>query len=85
MSKFNFKLVESLDYLNKFLALVFIVLAIVRFFDMVDYSFTSAIFEALAVVAVGILTCGYISLMLNINNNLQKLVKDRSNGNDSQE
>lgn len=71
MSNFNTKVVEYLDMLNHLLAIIFILMAVFRFVDTVSVSFFGALFETLSVLCLGILTCGYIALMININNNLQ--------------
>lgn len=74
MGKFNSKIVESLDFLNKLLAGIFIGLAMIKFFDLLlDYQFIPAIFESLTILGLGILTCGYIALMINMNNNLEEI------------
>ncbi len=79
MNHFNTRLVEVLDYLNKFLALVFLSMAAFRFWDMVGDNPVAAVFETLAVVAAGILTCGYLALMLNINRNIETLSQAKQN------
>lgn len=76
MGKFNTKLVESLDILNKVLAVIFFILALVRFKDTISYGIVGAFLETLTVVGVGVLTCGYLALMLNINQTLEK-IKDK--------
>ena len=73
MGKFNTRLVESLDILNKFLAVIFTLLAIVRFKDTLPEGIVGAILETTTVVSLGILTCGYLALMLNINQTLQEI------------
>ena len=73
MGHFNTRLVESLDFLNKCLAVIFSVMAVIRFFELVGDNFLGALFETLTVVGVGILTCGYIALMLNVNNLLTEI------------
>lgn len=70
MSDFNIKVVESLDYLNKVLAGIFVSLALLKFFDLVMDNLLGAVIESLTIFGVGILTCGYIAVMININNNL---------------
>lgn len=81
MGQFNTRLVESLDFLNKVLAVIFSLMAMVRFFELAGDNFLGALFESLTVVGVGVLTCGYIALMLNINNLLQD-IRDKGNKND---
>ncbi len=73
MGNFNVRLVESLDLLNHILAGIFAILAVVRFVDIVGDSILGAFLEAMTVVGVGVLTCGYIALMLNINRLLQDI------------
>lgn len=73
MSNFNAKLVESLDLLNHILAAVFFFLAIFRFVDMLPDNFLGGLFDALSIIGLGILTCGYIALMININNLLRDI------------
>ena len=79
MSNFNLRLVESLDYLNKFLAGIFIALAVFKFFDLVFDNMLGAVIESLTIMGVGILTCGYIAVMININNNLVAIRDQRKN------
>lgn len=77
MDTFNSKLVEYLDVLNKFLAGVFAAVALFKCIDLLlDFNFLGAIFETLSVVGLGVLTCGYIALMLNISNTLTE-IRDR--------
>lgn len=73
MYNFNNRLVESLDFLNKVLAVIFAIMAVIKFVDTVGDSLLGGIFETLTVVGVGILTCGYIALMLNINRLLEEI------------
>lgn len=73
MGKFNSKIVESLDFLNKVLAGIFVFLAIFKLVDLVTENFLGAVFECLTIIGVGILTCGYIALMININNNVEAI------------
>lgn len=73
MGKFNTQIVESLDFLNKVLVGIFAFLAIFKFIDLISDNFFGAFFECLTIIGVGILTCGYIALMININNNLESL------------
>lgn len=80
MNNFNHKLVESLDVLNKVLAGIFSVMAVLKFFSTVDDSFVGAVFETLTIIGAGILTCGYIALMLNINLMLERIGETLTNG-----
>jgi hypothetical protein len=73
LGKFNTQIVESLDFLNKVLAGIFVFLAIFKFVDLIGDNFLGAVFESLTIVGVGILTCGYIALMININNNVEAI------------
>jgi len=73
LGKFNSKIVESLDFLNKVLAGIFVFLAIFKLVDLVTENFLGAVFECLTIIGVGILTCGYIALMININNNVESI------------
>ena len=73
MGKFNIQIVESLDFLNKVLAGIFVFLAIFKFVDLIEDNFLGAVFEFLTIVGVGILTCGYIALMININKNVEAI------------
>jgi hypothetical protein len=73
MSNFNTKLVEYLDLFNHCLALVFIFLGIFKFVELVRENFLGAILESITLIGFGILTCGYIALMININNILTQI------------
>lgn len=77
MGQFNTKLVESLDFLNKVLAFIFISLAAYKFWDNISDSFFAALFETVTIIGAGILTCGYIALMLNMNNLLTEIRDQR--------
>ena len=77
MGKFNTKLVNSLDVLNKILAFIFVILAIVRFYDTIPGGLLGSIFETLSVIGVGILSTGYIAVMLNINKVLEEIRDQR--------
>lgn len=77
MDNFNGKLVEYLDVLNKFLAGVFGAVAVFKCIDLLlEYNIIGAFFETLSIVGLGVLTCGYIALMLNIANTLTD-IRDR--------
>lgn len=78
MGKFNTKIVESLDFLNKVLAGIFVFLSVYRFIEMVGDSAASALFELFTILGLGILTCGYIALMINIKDLLQRIL-DKQN------
>lgn len=73
LTNFNSKLVDSLDHLNKILAAIFLVMAAWRFIEMVGDSPVSAVFEVVSIIGIGVLTCGYIALMLNIRETLQSI------------
>lgn len=73
MSNFNSRLVESLDVLNHILAGFFVAFSLFKFIDTVNDNFLVAVFDSLSVIGVGILTCGYIALMININNLLSEI------------
>jgi len=74
MGKFNTKLVDSLDVLNKVLAVIFMLMAAAKFVEIVPDNFLGAVFESLAVIGIGVLTCGYIAVMININTNIETLM-----------
>lgn len=77
MDTFNSRLVAYLDNLNRFLAGVFAAIALFKFVDLLlDNNILGAIFETLSIVGLGVLTCGYIALMLNIANTLCE-IRDR--------
>lgn len=73
MGQFNTKLVESLDFLNKIIALIFVILAVYKLYDLLGDGIINALFESLTILGAGVLTCGYIALMLNINNLLTEI------------
>ena len=74
---FNRQIVDSLDVLNKVLAGIFIVIAIGTFITTVlEGQLIGAILSTIMVIGVGIVTCGYTALLLNINNNIQS-VRDK--------
>jgi len=75
MGKFNTRLVESLDFLNKVLAIIFASMAALKFYDLFAESILNAAYESMMVVGVGILTCGYIAAVININTNVEKIHK----------
>ena len=71
---FNRQIVDSLDVLNKVLAGIFIVIAIGTFITTVlEGQLIGAILSTMMVIGVGIVTCGYTALLLNINNNIQSV------------
>lgn len=73
MSNFNTKLVEYLDHFNHGLAFIFVILGIFRFIELAGDNILTALFELLTMLGVGVLTCGYIALMININNLLTQI------------
>lgn len=75
MGHFNTKLVESLDFLNKVLAVIFASMAVFKFYDLFTESILNAAYESMMVIGVGILTCGYIAVVININTNVEKIHK----------
>lgn len=71
MNKFNATLVEYLDVFNKFLAGIFAAIAFFKFLDlMLEFQVIQAFFETLTILGIGLLTCGYIAIMISIHNNL---------------
>lgn len=75
---FNKRVVESLDVLNKVLAIIFVIAALLTFGAGMMENFGAALLGALGVMIMGLVTCGYTALLLNINNNLQTLVEHKS-------
>ena len=75
MNDFNHRVVESLDYLNKVLAGIFISLAVFKFFDMVLDNLLGAFIESLTMIGVGIMTCGFLSLLILIDSKLSKILE----------
>lgn len=73
MGNFNNRVVDSLDLINRVLAGVFVVVAILAFVEVAGESFVGGLLAFLTAITTGIITCGYIALMLNINDNLQVL------------
>jgi hypothetical protein len=74
MGKFNSTLVAYLDVLNKVIAGVFVGVAVFKFIDLIsEYNFVAAVLESISVLGIGVLTCGYIALMLNINVVLEQI------------
>lgn len=73
MGNFNNRVVDSLDLINRVLAGVFVVVAILAFVEVAGENFIGGLLAFLTAITTGIITCGYIALMLNINDNLQVL------------
>jgi hypothetical protein len=73
MGNFNNRVVDSLDLINRVLAGVFVVVAVLAFVEVAGESFVGGLLAFLTAITTGIITCGYIALMLNINDNLQVL------------
>ena len=79
MGNFNSRIVGSLDLINRVLAGFFVVVAILAFVEVAGDSFVGGVLAFLTAITTGIITCGYIALMLNVNDNLQVL-RDRIAG-----
>lgn len=73
MQNFNTRIVDSLDVINKVLAGFFVAVAILAFIEVAGDSIIGGLLAFLTAITTGIITCGYIALMLNINDNLQVL------------
>jgi ABC-type uncharacterized transport system permease subunit len=78
MGSFNRKIVESLDVLNKLLALIFVVMAGITFFGEMFDNFLPAVMSALGILIVGIVTCGYTAILINVNQNIEAM-RDKIN------
>ena len=78
MGSFNRKIVESLDVLNKILVVIFITMAGITFFGEVFDNFIPALMSALGILIVGIVTCGYTAILINVNQNIQAM-RDKIN------
>ena len=78
MGSFNRKIVESLDVLNKILVVIFITMAGITFFGEVFDNFIPALMSALGILIVGIVTCGYTAILINLNQNIQAM-RDKIN------
>lgn len=79
MNRFNTRLVESLDFINKILAGFFVAVAVLAFVEVAGDSFVGGLLAFLTAITTGIITCGYIALMLNINKNVQ-VMRDKIAG-----
>jgi len=73
MGSFNRKIVESLDLLNKILAAIFFVMAITTLYGEMFDNFTTAVISALGILVVGIVTCGYTAILINVNQNIEAI------------
>lgn len=73
MKNFNKTLIEYLDRLNHVLAVVFALLMLTRFFELVGTDIIGAFLESLSVLGVGIMTCGFIALLCSINQTLNEI------------
>ena len=73
MGNFNNRVVDSLDLINRILAGFFVVVAVLAFIEVAGESFVGGLLAFVTAITTGIITCGYIALMLNINDNLQVL------------
>lgn len=73
MNRFNTRLVESLDFINKILAGFFLVVAVLAFVEVAGDSLVGGVLAFVTAITTGIITCGYIALMLNINKNVQAM------------
>ena len=73
MGSFNSRIVDSLDLINRVLAGFFVAVAVLAFIEVAGESVIGGLLAFLTAITTGIITCGYIALMLNINDNLQVL------------
>lgn len=73
MGSFNRKIVESLDVLNKLLALLFGTMAGFTFFGEMFDNIVTALVSALGILIVGIVTCGYTAILINVNQNIEAM------------
>lgn len=78
MGLFNRKIVESLDLLNKLLALLFVTMAGITFFGEMFENFVPALVSAIGILIVGIVTCGYTAILINVNQNIEAM-RDKIN------
>lgn len=78
MGSFNRKIVESLDVLNKLLALLFVTMAGITFFGEMFENFVPALVSAIGILIVGIVTCGYTAILINVNQNIEAM-RDKIN------
>lgn len=79
MKNFNQKLVESLDVINKVMAGFFAFVTVVTLFVGMFINFGMAIISACSVMVTGVLVCGTLALLININNNIQAMRDDKEN------
>jgi hypothetical protein len=79
MNAFNRRLVESLDVINKILAGFFLAVAVLALIEVAGESVIGGLLAFLTAITTGIITCGYIALMININKNVQAM-RDRIAG-----
>ncbi len=84
MNAFNKRLVESLDVINKILAGFFLAVAVLALIEVAGESVVGGLLAFLTAITTGIITCGYIALMININKNVQAM-RDKIAGPDQQE
>jgi uncharacterized membrane protein YjjP (DUF1212 family) len=84
MNAFNRRLVESLDVINKILAGFFVAVAALAFIEVAGDSIVGGLLAFLTAITTGIITCGYIALMININKNVQAM-RDKIAGPESEE
>jgi hypothetical protein len=84
MNAFNRRLVESLDVINKILAGFFLAVAVLALIEVASESIVGGLLAFLTAITTGIITCGYIALMININKNVQAM-RDRIAGPDQHE
>ena len=73
MGSFNRKIVESLDVLNKILAAIFVTMAATSLYSEMFDNFSMAVVSALGVIVVGIVTCGYTAILINVNKNIEAI------------
>ncbi len=84
MNAFNKRLVESLDVINKILAGFFLAVAVLALIEVAGESVVGGLLAFLTAITTGIITCGYIALMININKNVQAM-RDKIAGPEQQE
>jgi|688.fasta_scaffold705622_3 hypothetical protein len=84
MNAFNKRLVESLDVINKILAGFFLAVAVLALIEVAGESVIGGLLAFLTAITTGIITCGYIALMININKNVQAM-RDKIAGPEQQE
>ena len=84
MNAFYKRLVESLDVINKILAGFFLAVAVLALIEVAGESVIGGLLAFLTAITTGIITCGYIALMININKNVQAM-RDKIAGPEQQE